>query len=101
MKKAMATATISLALFFIGLGMPTLYTSSVQAEAAKEEICPTCSAVLVPATKPVVEMLEGKQHTCPACKKDITIAAANVHECPTCNKAVLDCPTCKHLSLAS
>ncbi len=101
MKKAMATATISLALFFVGLGMPALNVSSVQAEAVKEEVCPTCSTVLSTGTKPVVEMLQGKKHTCPDCKKDFTIAAANVHECPTCNKAVLECPTCKHLSLAS
>ncbi len=101
MQKVLSIAAMSLALFFVGLGMPTLYGSSVQAEAAKEDACPTCGAALNTGTKPVIEMLQGKQHNCADCKKDFTVAAADVHECPTCNKAVLACPTCKHLSLAS
>ena len=79
----------------LGVGFVTMTQVSYAEEAASSVLCPKCNSEIHTGDKPVVSMLAGKTHNCPACKKDFTVAAdQNAAVCAECAAEIVTCPAC-------
>ncbi len=84
----------------IGIGFATMPQASHAEDAAKSVMCPTCKIAIPTSDKPVLGMLEGKKHTCSACKNEYDqVAGKTTHVCAHCGGTVDVCPACGNTEL--